>query len=74
MDLGSLYERIGFAHELDGNLQDALAVYRQSVAVVEKHSGTQPNNTYLKSELATRYGRLSNLLIANGQIDDALRS
>ncbi len=74
MDLASFYERVGFAHELDGNLKDAMVVYRQSVTAVEQQANAQPNNTYLKRELATRYGRLSNLLIANGQIDEALLS
>ena len=76
-ELATAYERVGDvqgqAREASlGDSRSALASYRKALALREAVAAANPNDQAIRRELAPNYGRLSDLVWANGDPDGAL--
>ena len=76
-ELATAYERVGDvqgqARESSlGDTRSALASYRKALALREAVAAADPKDNAIRRELAPNYGRLSDLLWANGDTAGAL--
>ncbi len=61
----------GETYQTLGDLDQALAVYRDSLAIQERLASTDPGNTDWQRGLSVSYNRLGDVLVAQGRLDEA---
>ena len=64
----------GETYQTLGDLDQALAVYRDSLAIQERLASTDPGNTDWQRGLSVSYNRLGDVLVAQGKLDEALKA
>jgi tetratricopeptide (TPR) repeat protein len=64
LDTATAYEKIGYALQALGKLDDALASYRQDLAILQRLFASNPNDNDLRSELADSRYRVGKALEA----------
>jgi tetratricopeptide (TPR) repeat protein len=65
------YERVGYALEAQGKLDEGLNAYRHVVLIRERLAAADPRNTALQRDLAAAYERASSVLVAQGKLVEA---
>ncbi len=71
-DLASSHERIGDVRIATGQREDAMASYRESLAIFERLTAAEPGNIEWQRSLATSQNKIALALVAAGRSDDAL--
>ena len=64
----------GETYQTLGDLDQALAVYHDSLAILELLASTDPGNTDWQRGLSVSYNRLGDVLIAQGKLDEAIKA
>jgi tetratricopeptide (TPR) repeat protein len=73
-DLSVLYEWIGDALGRQDKLDEALKVYKDSLAIREGLAAADPSNMEWQTNLAHDYDDIGNVLGAQGKLDEALKA
>ncbi len=68
------YEKVGVVLEAQGNLDEALKSYRDSLAIADPLAKTDPSNAGWQRDLSVAYSNVGDVLKARGELAAALKS
>jgi tetratricopeptide (TPR) repeat protein len=71
--LAIAHHKLGERTEKDVNLEAALKSYRESLAILQRLSAAERDNTSLKRDLAVAYDRVAEILGAQGNYEESLK-
>jgi tetratricopeptide (TPR) repeat protein len=71
-DLSVAYAEVGDVLLIQGKLSDALRVYRESLAIVERLTKADPGNAGFQFDLAIRHELIGDVLLQQGDLAAAL--
>jgi tetratricopeptide (TPR) repeat protein len=73
-DLSVSYDERGDVLVAQGNLPEALASYRASLAIADRLAKADPGNANWQRDLAVSYNKIGDVLVAQGNLPEALQS
>jgi tetratricopeptide (TPR) repeat protein len=71
-DLSVAYAEVGDVLLIQGKLSDALRVYRESLAIIERLTKADPGNAGFQFDLVIRHERIGDVLLQQGDLAAAL--
>ena len=66
------HNKIGGGPVLQGNLSDALAEHKASLAIAERFATTDPGNVGWQRDLSIAHDRIGDVFVQQGKLRDAL--
>ena len=73
LDLAVADEEVGDVLVARGKLDEALKLYRDSLAISERLAATDRGNRARQHALSSSYARIGSVLVAQGKLDEALK-
>ena len=68
------YDKIGDVLLAQGKLAEALASYREDLAITSRLAAADPSNASWQRDLSVSYNKVGDALVAQGKLDEALAS
>jgi tetratricopeptide (TPR) repeat protein len=73
LDLAAADEEVGDVLVARGKLDEALKLYRDSLAISERLAAADRGNRARQHALSSSYARIGSVLVAQGKLDEALK-
>ncbi len=73
-DLGVAYNRVGWAHEAQGNLSEAKSAFESALEIAQWLAERQPGDASCQSDVAVAHNRVGGVLEAQGDLSGARAS